>query len=414
MFLFTAASLMILGIATLWAQGVIFGGTRLIANNIIALSLSIIGWVFILLGCVFLVSPLGILLALIVFGMVVARFRHGERRALLWTLSLAAEKGIPFAPSVRAFAARRSDEMARRALALADLLDAGVPLSIALAKSGNPLPPDTELMIRLSADSASAAVALRESREFSDEIEQAWAPIFGQFAYLVLVGLCTTLVFAFIMVQIMPTIHEIFIDFEVEMPALTRLIIQFSSWVASYLFLLTPLLAFIVASMLVGGFFYSRGRIWFPPPFNWLFGRTDKPTLLRGLAVCLEQEMAVHEALGRIGRDYPTLRTRQGLAKCAAATSAGANWCEAMQRERLITPAEAAVLKASIPSGNQQWALRELAAVATRRMIYRAKTVFSIVAAVSIVMMTLPIGLLAIGCFVPLVRLIQEASLAQL
>lgn len=410
MFFFSVASFLILGITTLWSVRIMFGDQRRAANGLIPVGLSIVGWVFIMLGLTSLVSPIGMLLVLAVLGMAVARFRHSERRTLLWLLSIAAERGIPFSPTVRAFAARRSDEMARRALALADLLDAGVPLTKALKASKNPLSPETELMVRLSADTNTASTALRASRQFNDETEDAWSPIFGQIAYLAFVIFATVGVFAFLIVKVMPTMQSIFDDFEVDLPAVSQLSIAVARLAEQYGFVFLLGGIYLVVVLFIGGIFYSCGRVWLPPPFSWLFGRTDKPTMLRGLAICVQQELPMHEAFRRLARDYPVPGVQRKLAECSGATAVGADWCRVLREHELITEAEAGVLRAAIPTGNLVWALRELAEVSSQRVIDRAKVALNIISAVSIILIAVPIAVFALGYFMPLVKLINEAA----
>jgi len=399
-----------LGFATLWALRVNYGNVPLAANSTIVLTISIIGWVLVFLGVSAVFTPIGMIIAMAIFGMSVSRFRNNERRALLWTLSLAAEKKLPLYVSARAFAARRSDEMARRALALADLLESGMPLTEALAASGNPIPRDTELMVRLSLTSTGKTNALAESGTRADETEQAWMPVFGQIGYLMLMANFAVFVITFIMIKIIPTYKEIFIDFGTELPAVTMLTIAVANWFASYGYLFAPIFLYIVVTTLIFAFFYARGQFWFPPPLSWLMGQTNKPTLFRALKMCIEQELPMVETLRRLARDFPDRKARNQLANAAGSTAIGVNWCEAMQQEGLVSKPEMAVLKSAMATNSLTWALRELAEVSTRNMIYRARMVTNIGSAIIVLLIGAPVALISIGCFIPLVSLIQNLT----
>ncbi len=408
MFLLTAASFIVLGVTVLVAVRLVYANLDSAASDTMVLTITIAGWLLIFFGFAIFVTPFGMILALLIFGMTVAKFRDGERRALLWTLALAAEKGLPLAPSARAFATRRCDEMARRAWLLADLLEDGVSLPQALTDSGNPLPVDTTLMVRLGGDSQATAVALRESAEHGGKIDNAWKPVFEQTIYLLMVATVCLFVTSFIMIRIIPTYQAIFADFDTELPTVSILMIRLAERFANYWFLLVPLVGYLAGAMLISAFFYAQGKIWIPPPFDWIFGRSDNPTVLRGLAVCVDQQLPIDQALLRLANHHPKFTVGRSLARAAERTHSGTDWCDSLQSEKMVTPAEAAVLKSAARAGNLSWALREMAEVSTNRLIYRAKTLLCIATPICLLLMAMPVALLTVGCFIPLVKLIEN------
>jgi len=401
---------LILGIATLFATRLVYGYRRVAASDTLVLVLTIAGWTMIFLGVACLATPVPMLVVLGIFAMTVAKFREGERRALLWTLATAAEHGLPLAPSCRAFAARRSDEMARRAWLLAELLEAGMPLWAALKRSGNPLPTDAQFMVGLGQDPKAMVTALRESAERGGESEEAWRPIFDRTMYLLLVSGFAMLITTFVMVSIMPTFREIFSDFGTTVPAVTQLTIDVSNWLASYWYLFSPLLFYVMAVVLISSFFYVQGRIWLPWPLNWFFGRTDNPTVLRGLAICVAQKIPMDTALQRMGEAHPRYDVARRLLAASGETRVGKDWLESLLEKRFVTKAEAAVLNSASRAGNLEWALRELAEVGTRRLVYRAKTFMNFASPVCLLLVSFPIAVFVIGCFIPLVSLIQNLT----
>ncbi len=88
------------------------------------------------------------IVGLVIVGAAYRKYMAGERRALLWMLAVAAEKGIPLEQAARAFADERSVQIGARVSHLADLLESGVPLPAALALTRNALPSDALLAAR--------------------------------------------------------------------------------------------------------------------------------------------------------------------------------------------------------------------------------------------------------------------------
>ena len=411
MFVLTALSLIVPGVAVLTSLRMLYSNRYRAADDMLVLVLTIAAWTLVFIGVSMLATPFLMIGVLIVFGMVVAKHREGERKALLWTLSVAADKGLPLAPSARAFAARRCDEMARRAWQLADLLDAGIPLAGALEQSRNPLPMDATLMVRLGADPAATSAALTESARNSGESEQAWRPVFEQTLYLVLVALTCFFVTTFLMVKIIPTFKEIFADYGVELPAVSQLMIAVANSVASYWYIALPFVIYSVCVLFVSAFFYVQGKIWIPWPLSILFGRSDSPNILRGLAICVDQQLPLDQALYRLGHHYPRPVVRERLWRCAETTSAGGDWCQSLCDENVVTKAESAVLKAATRAGNLPWALREVAEATNRRLVYRARTFLNILTPVCLLAFAIPVALIAFGCMMPLAELIYSNSL---
>lgn len=410
MFVFAGTTLIILGLAMLLAMRQAYSIRREVGDDYIVMTVTVAGWVLVFCGVLWLVSPIGMPIVLVIFAMTVAKYREGERRALLWTLGIAAEKGLPLAPSARAFAAWRCDEMARRATRMADLLDAGIPLSNALRESGNPLPTDAALLVRLGASSQAQSLALRESAQDAGNAENAWRPVFEQMMYLLIVIQICFIITAFILIKIVPTFREIFLDFGVETPIITRWILAAADSFQVFGWLLIVPFLVSIGLMLVSMFFYARGQIWIPWPLSRLFGRSESPTILRGLAVCVEQGMPMPEALHQVAENYPKFSAAQRIRVAAHSASQGRDWCQSLLNEEVITQSEAAVLASATRAGNLAWALREVADLGNRRMAYRARTTLGILTPVCLLLIAIPVALLAFGCIGPLTTLIETLS----
>src|SRR5262249_58537213 len=93
--------------------------------------------------------------------MIFVRYRQMERRAMLWSLAVAAEKGIPLASAVRAFAEERNDDLGYRARLLAEALEKGMPLDHALEESYTRLPDDALVAVHTGCQTGTLAAMLR-------------------------------------------------------------------------------------------------------------------------------------------------------------------------------------------------------------------------------------------------------------
>jgi len=186
--------LLLLGVALHWALHLIYGGRRRKADDAMLLVLTIAAWLLVLVGLLAPIAGLtilgvpAVLIALVVIAVVVGKYRFNERRSLLWTLAVSAERGLPLHEAARAFATDRTDEVGRAAMELADLLQAGVPLPEALARSGHRLPADAELAARLGCEAPALAGVMKEAAREGGRFEPIWRPLYDRLLYFGLLG----------------------------------------------------------------------------------------------------------------------------------------------------------------------------------------------------------------------------------
>ena len=105
--------------------------------------------------------PIFVVALLVVAAVVLERNWRAGREALLWTLTVSAERLMPLVPAIMAFADERGGLIGMRARMLARLLQAGWPLPDALAATGGLVSGDSLAMVRVGQESGSLAAGLR-------------------------------------------------------------------------------------------------------------------------------------------------------------------------------------------------------------------------------------------------------------
>jgi type IV pilus assembly protein PilC len=128
---------------------------------------------------------------------------------------------------------------------------------------------------------------------------------------------------------------------------------------------------------------------------------------LRILAIAAEQQQPLASALDRIAHSYPSRTIRHQLLPAAAAINAGAVWQDALSANRIVSTAEASLLKSAEQTRSVPWALRQVAARREKRAVYRLASALQVLYPVAIVLVGAMIGFYVISLFIPLVRLIQ-------
>jgi MSHA biogenesis protein MshG len=371
------------------------------------------GWMLLLTGTVGVVVGLSGPFALVpLLGAVVAavgyfKYMTAERRALLWALAVAAEKGIPLEQAARAFADERGVQIGVRVSRLAEMLESGVPLPYALDLSRNPLPADALLAARLGQATGRLGPALRMSIRHSEMFDRTMREAFGQICYLVGVVLVGTIVVNFVMLKIVPVYAKMFSEFGLELPKVTQGLIAIAEQSVYAIPLVYP--ALLVMLLLVFSYFirWSRYEL---PGLNRFWLRSDGALVMRALSFAVQQGRELGPAVRLLAEQYPRPSVARRLERAAAGIDRGTDWCDALQSERLLTATDAALLKAAQRVGNLTWALEEMSEGSLRRWAFRWKILVDIAFPLLILALGLLVMFIVVGLFLPLVSLIQGLS----
>ena len=224
-----------------------------------SISLTFLGWTFLSLGVVgvaistawwFGIITIIVVLVVTISGLV--RHRLCEMRFLIWSLAEAAERGIPLEKSARAFASEQNGLMAGSARNLAEYLDAAMPLSVALARSGFMV----SAMVRLAADvgekNGTLGPSLRQAVEQTSVFDRTLSSILAKFFYLGCLVFVMVMMVTFMMIKIVPVFEQMFEEFGIALPAATELLISISRFMVNFWFLLLPLALLLLFAVVVG------------------------------------------------------------------------------------------------------------------------------------------------------------------
>ena len=399
-----------LGMALLWSSRLVFGRHQATRDDPIVLVLSISAWVLIYMGIGLVVGPVLFMVGLVIGGMVVARYRYAERRTLLWILAIAAERGIPLAKAARSYANGRIDEMGCRATNLAENLEMGVPLPAALDRSRSTLPRDGELAARIGYATDTLATTLREAALDQDQVSASSHAAYGTLLYFMTVVNVMLAILAFVCVQVLPSYRVIMQDFDVELPAVTEMFIQFWLMLANYWWILTPLIVLALVLMVYALIAYLGFRVPDFPVVGRLLRRYDTAVILRSIGSGIAQGRPIDQSIDLLAHWYPVNYVGAKLALTSQKMKAGANWCDSLVETRLMRPADAAVLKAAQRVGNLEWACHELAETLGRRARYQATSIARFTLPLLAIVIGIPVAFFAVAMILPLSQLIEALT----
>ena len=383
----------------------------LIAATAIAFWLAILALDSKAVGAVLVMGGFVFLFAAVMGGtLIVARDRATRQDALLSVLAIAAERGMPLAPAILAFADQYRGLSFRRLMALAAWINWGTSLPEALARSGKLVSRDAILLTWVGHAAGTLPRALRMAASTRSNQLPIWAAISARLSYIITLLLVMQTITGFIMYFIVPKFEAIFNDFGVSLPRITIFVIDVSHTIIKY-GLLTGWIPLIELGLLVflplSFLSWSNYTV---PLFDRLLGRRHTALVLRSLALTVEGGKPIAQGLSALTQHYPTRWVRRRLLSVEKEVGEGADWIESLTHHRVIRPTDAAVLRSAAEVGNLAWALMELAETAERRLVTRFQMVVQTLFPLVVVLLGLSVFIMAMAYFVPLVALITELT----
>jgi protein transport protein HofC len=387
------------------------GGIRLQHMMFAVVVIAFVIWMAMVLGAWFIVFAIFWLVAgAIGLGVVLARRGSAQQESLLWALAIAAERGTPLAPAALAFSDQFSGSYRVRVRILAELLSQGMSLNDSLDEIPGLFSPDTELLVRVGAETGSLAQAFRVAANARTSRQTAWGGVLARFLYLSAVLVFTQVVMSFIAYFIAPKFEAIYKDFGMPLPEMTIFTIRVSHYFTDYgilVFLLLVLQVLVMTAVPVGMF----GLFHLDLPFvDYFFRRRHSTLILRSLALTAEGHKTILQGLTTLAREYPSSWVRRRLKEVARDTEGGGDWIESLGDHALIRPSDEAVLASAERVGNLPWALAEVADSNERRLGYRMQLGLQLLFPIVIMALGALAFVVAVAYFSPIVRLIERLA----
>ena len=175
-------------------------------------------------------------------------------------LSILQDAGLPILRSLRILQEQAKAGALRNSLIdVCDEIEGGSTLSEAMAKSPKAFNRLYVNMIKAGEAGGALEIILRRLAEFQERAEALRRKVKGAMIYPVCVVTFAAGILVFIMLKIVPEFEKIFLDFGAELPAITRILMDASRFVANYWFLLPGIpIAIVMFVKLLCKFSYCR------------------------------------------------------------------------------------------------------------------------------------------------------------
>ncbi len=380
-------------------------------------------------------GAIGDFLEIMSFGTIYAflRYRQGRQDELIQMLATAVSGQIPLAPVLRSYLAerprrgkirkslmglaclflpiytyvrlcigwRRYDRLVEN---LADRLEQGEWLSVALRLTPGVAPREATLLVAIGEETRSLESCLRAAER--ERWTAAWLEVAPRFLYPLFVLMFVIGITTFLMIHIIPKYIKIFSDFGVELPRVTRTLIEVSYWADDWpVFFVLKLLSLIAISIVV----VSPAARWHSPVLGRLYRSGVQAAILRALSRLFAVGRTVPQTLEllRAAGHFPPIVDHR-IVSAEAAVARGRSLDEALERTELLPAAMAPLVRAAERARTLPWALNELGDQLAGRA-FRLVRRFSLIAGpLLIVAVAVLVAFIALGMFLPLIQLISS------
>lgn len=343
---------------------------------------------------------------------------RSQRDMALWMLELAADRGIPLAPSLHTVAGTCSrgrllrtllcfalfpltlplglaaivlnwGNLRIRALRVADALETGMDLPDALRLNRGLVGPAEELLARIGSQSGRLAEGLHLGSEHRRARRTIRSAIVGKATYILFVLAAFVVSMTLISVRFAPQLTRIYSEFGIRMPPWNDVTLFFADLWADGWGIAIVAAAFAAAFLIaiLSSLDLRRPPL---PGLDRIFQRLDRSLVLRALALGVEGGLPLTTTVASLVQWHHKNWVRRRLIFAYPEIASGGDWTEALRAVGLISRPEAKLLAAAERAGNLAWALREAADAGDRRFLHRVR----VWSQVAFTVMLLAIGVL--------------------
>jgi protein transport protein HofC len=411
-FVATIAALILIGVVVLVALRIVYALRPPSPADGVYQLLNVGAWTCFIIGLLgltlILTGPIAILLIFVapaVALIVYAQHLATQRRILLSVLTIAAEKDLPLVPALEAFAGEFRGRGRTWAMRLARLLEGGLTLPEAIQRNRGALPQFSAVYAQAGHEMGATGAALREAAETQSWGHSLWNSLAGWVFYVLIVLMFGLAIATFSLISLVPAFESIFMDFGIQLPALTRGIIA----AGRAMTVLWPLVFLVILGLgviAIACLACESGWIRWLPGLDWLLKRSHAAVVLRNLALATERDFPIPPLLQSMATVYPSDSIRRHLSSIAGEADRGHDWRDALQKHGLVGRTDAALLESAQRAGNLPWALRTVADRGLTRLAYRIQGVIQFFFPWIIFGVGILVFLFVLGMFLPLIDLI--------
>ncbi len=337
-----------------------------------------------------------------------------RRDLILFTTHMATslEAGIPLTTAIKDFADDTSNPRFRKILEdILAQLNAGATFSSALEKYPRAFPEIYVSIVRAGEATGNLDKSLRDLLAFLEWQEDLRRQIIQSSIYPAIIITLVIGVVTLLMTVTLPKISKILLSFNVELPAITRMLIAVSNWFAHYWFLIPLSFAGFYALYFVTYNFTKEGRyIWDMIKLKIpVFGNVQKKLALSRFAhyftALYRAGIGIIQILSVLERVVGNEVIARAIVRIRNRIIAGESISDAMRKEGIFPQLVIRMMAVGEQTGNMEDTLQKVSDYYDREVPAAIRRFFSFLEPAIIVMLGGLVLVIALSIFLPIYKL---------
>jgi len=331
-------------------------------------------------------------------------------------LSTLQDAGLPILRSLRILEGQSKPGPLKNSLmGVIEDVESGNTLSEAMAKQPKAFDNLYVNMVKAGEAGGALEIILQRLAEFKEKSQSLKRKVKGAMVYPVAVITVATCIVGFIMYWIIPKFKEIFNDFGVELPAITKVLIDMSDWVVNYWFLIPTipvamvLLFKIIRKNRTGAYIVDRIALKIPI-VGQIISKSTVARTCRTLGTLIASGVPILEALG-IARDTAGNQVfYNAFDHIISAIREGEAMAVPLKEARIVDDLVVNMVDVGEETGALDNMLYKVADVYDEEVGMLVEGLVNLLEPLMVVVLGLIVGFIVIALFMPLVKLLNELS----
>lgn len=331
-------------------------------------------------------------------------------------LSTLQDAGLPILRSLKILEGQAKPGPLKNSLGnVIDDIESGSTLSEAMGKQPKAFDNLYVNMVKAGEAGGALEVILQRLAEFKEKAQSLKRKVKGAMIYPCAVITVATAIVGFIMYWIIPKFKKIFLDFDVELPQITVLLIDVSDFVVNYFYLIptAPLAAFLFVKILkknkTGAFIWDKLML-MTPLLGQIIEKSTVARCSRTLGTLIASGVPILEAI-IIARDTAGNAVfSRAFDTIHAAIREGESMAVPMKETKIADDMVTNMIDVGEETGALDVMLYKIADVYDEEVEVLVDSLISLLEPLMVVILGLIVGFIVIALFMPLIELLNNLS----
>jgi type IV pilus assembly protein PilC len=331
-------------------------------------------------------------------------------------LSTLQDAGLPVLRSLRILEKQMKPSVLKNSLIdVVEDVESGMTLSEAFARHPKAFDRLYVNMVRAGEAGGALEVILKRLAEFKEKSQSLKKKIIGAMVYPAVVICVAVGILMFIMVFIIPKFKSIFVDFNLQLPWMTKMLIDISDWMAKYWFWIPifPVAFWLMLKLIrlsKTGNYVLDWLTLFIPIVGGLVKKTIIARTTRTLGTLVSSGVPILEALSIVRDTANNAVFEKMFQRVLESIREGDTIAEPLKKARLVDDMVCNMIEVGEETGDLDTMLYKVADFYDEEVDNTVKSLISLLEPIMIVFLGGAIGFIVIALFLPLIKLLEGLS----